>query len=113
MTFRWKLHHVDQCEPIGPGALGYQILRGIYKAAPEAAALATKLQYIDAEAKSRVKLDKITTQRKLEMAQGKMQVLDKEFGYFGLGSKFPDYDQTRDSITSLYFWNQMRCAVTV
>ena len=103
----------DQCKPIGPGAVGYQILRSIYEAATETAALATKLRYIDAEVKSGAELDKITTQRKLEMAQAKMRILDKEVGYFGLGSKFPDYDQTRDSFTSLYFRNQMKCAVTV
>ena len=66
------MDQLDQCEPIRPGALGYQILRSIY----EAAVLATKLRYIDAEAKSRAEL----------------------LGYFGLGSKFPDNDQTRDSL---------------
>ena len=36
--------------------------------AAEAAVLATKLKYIDAEAKLRAVLDKIITQRRLEMA---------------------------------------------
>ena len=66
------------------------------EAAAEAAALATKLRYIDSEAKWRAELDRVTTQRKLEMAQAKMRVLDEEAGLFGFETKFPDYDQTRD-----------------
>ena len=39
------------------------------------------------------------TQRKLEMAQPKMRVLDEEAGNFGLDSKFPDFNLTRDYTT--------------
>ena len=48
-------------------------------AAAEAAALKAKLKYIDAEMRSKAEFEKITTQRKLEMAQAKIGVLDSEF----------------------------------
>ena len=38
-----------------------------------------KLKYIDAEMRSKAEFEKITTQRKLEMAQAKIGVLDSEF----------------------------------
>ena len=64
-------------------SLKTQVSRASYRsqhseAAAEAAALTAKLKYIDAEMRSRAELEKITTQRKLEMAQAKLGVLTLE-----------------------------------
>ena len=69
-------------------------------AAAEAAALTAKLKYIDAEAKSRAELEKIMTQRKLEMAQAKLSVLKEETADFSdMAMQFPVPDQMRDTKT--------------
>ena len=45
--------------------------------AAEAAALRAKLKYIDAEARTKAELEKLTTMRKLEMAQAKLGAFEE------------------------------------
>lgn len=65
--------------------------------AAEAAALATKLKFIDKEAQVRAELEKITTKRKLEMAQAKLGVLEEEPEHsFSFDTKFLIKDEGKD-----------------